>query len=404
MVVRELRDDHGAGSGPRPSGRHRSRAARARASARPGARPAPAPASAGRRSRRRPPPRSGPGATASVIRPVSGQVTTRSDTIGNRASGPGGGGIATATQVRQRGLELGEVVASARGRAAAGSLRATMSAQATPARATAAPRAVAVRAPPVGDQQGHRRSGPSPRPGRGTGPSPPSRAPATSHHPAGRVARPARQPASATALDRAIRFGFQMNVDPSTAEVETASSEPGDQAGDRAGDRPREPPGHGDRGDPGQGDHGDHRQRRVATGQEGRRARGGSSRGPRGGRRRSTSAARAAARRRPGPRPAGRACRGPGPVPRSAGREVRRRRSGRERDRPSGTRTMRAVQATRRVAARTGRRDPSPARRHSAGSGARGAVRARLPRTVNASGGSVGERSTGREVRRRERC
>ena len=49
---------------------------------------------------------------------------------------------------------------------------------------------------------------------------------ATSHH-HGRCVRHACQaPARATALDSAIRLGFQMNVEPSTAEVDMASSRP----------------------------------------------------------------------------------------------------------------------------------------------------------------------------------
>ena len=45
---------------------------------------------------------------------------------------------------------------------------------------------------------------------------------ATSHQRARPVVRARQAPASATALDRAIRFGFQMNVDSSIALAETA--------------------------------------------------------------------------------------------------------------------------------------------------------------------------------------
>ena len=62
------------------------------------------------------------------------------------------------------------------------------------------------------------------------------RGPDAGHQPPARVARldhACQAPANAIALDSAMRFGFQMNVDSSTAEVETAIASAGDQARDR---------------------------------------------------------------------------------------------------------------------------------------------------------------------------
>ncbi len=50
--------------------------------------------------------------------------------------------------------------------------------------------------------------------------------PASSHQRGSRVDHARQAPASAMALDSAMRFGFQMNVDSSTAEVETAIATP----------------------------------------------------------------------------------------------------------------------------------------------------------------------------------
>ncbi len=47
-------------------------------------------------------------------------------------------------------------------------------------------------------------------------------APATTHQPARRVPQACQAAASAIELDKAIRFGFQMNVDSSTALPDTA--------------------------------------------------------------------------------------------------------------------------------------------------------------------------------------
>jgi len=49
---------------------------------------------------------------------------------------------------------------------------------------------------------------------------------ATSHQPGRRPVHARQAPASATALDSAIRFGFQMNVDSSTAAGEMAIASP----------------------------------------------------------------------------------------------------------------------------------------------------------------------------------
>src|SRR2546426_8115987 len=47
---------------------------------------------------------------------------------------------------------------------------------------------------------------------------------ATSHHRARCVVQARQAPANVTAEERAIRFGFQMNVDPSTAVADTQRS------------------------------------------------------------------------------------------------------------------------------------------------------------------------------------
>ncbi len=49
---------------------------------------------------------------------------------------------------------------------------------------------------------------------------------ATSHQRGRRVVHARQAPARAIALDSAMTFGFQMNVEPSTADVETASTRP----------------------------------------------------------------------------------------------------------------------------------------------------------------------------------
>ena len=122
-------------------------------------------------------------------------------------------------------------------------------------------------------------------------------------------------PARATALARPMRFGFQMNVDSSTAAPDTARSRPATSPAHGPPIEPRQPPHDADRGDPRQGD--DARPPRAASRRRSGTppGRAGSSTRRRGGRRRSTSAARAAGRRRPGRTRAGRACRGPGRRP-----------------------------------------------------------------------------------------
>ena len=91
--------------------------------------------------------------------------------------------------------------------------------------------------------------------------------PATSHQPVAPPDHARHAAASATALERAMRFGFQMKVDSSTAAIETAIVEAGHEAGDRPTDRACQPPDDPDGRDARQGDEGDHGQRRVATGQ-----------------------------------------------------------------------------------------------------------------------------------------
>ena len=75
-------------------------------------------------------------------------------------------------------------------------------------------------------------------------------------------------PASAIELDRAMRFGFQMNVDSSTAEARDGHRQARDEAGDRPADRSGQPPRDEHGGDPGQRDEGRDRERRIAAGQE----------------------------------------------------------------------------------------------------------------------------------------
>ena len=211
------------------------------------------------------------------------------------------------------------------------------------------------------------------------------------------AARPVVQarhaPASATALDRAMRFGFQMNVDSSIADAETAMTQAGHEPGDRPGDRPRQPP----------------RRRPTAaiparaissvTASGNRRrtgtppGRAGSSRARRGGSRRSRSAARAAARRRRGRGPQDEHVVALVGVPGAPRREVRQ-----------------AQHARRAPGARAGPRARSPGDRRRAGAtapavttplrrrGSGGPVRARLPRDRQRLGRQVGERPPGRQV------
>ena len=159
---------------------------------------------------------------------------------------------------------------------------------------------------------------------------------ARSHH-AGSARRP-RSPGAPPARRRsrgAMRFGFQMNVDSSTAELETAISRPATSPA--TGPPIARASHHVTRTarDPGQGDQRG-RPRAASRRPSGTRpATAGSSRARRGGRRRSTSAGRGAARPRRGPARAGRACRGPGRRPTfrasrdPAGEAARRSRPGR---------------------------------------------------------------------------
>ena len=138
---------------------------------------------------------------------------------------------------------------------------------------------------------------------------------ATSHQPGRRLVQARHAPASATALDSAIRFGFQMNVDSSTAAGEMAIARPATNPATGPRDRPGQPPRHADRGDPGERDPGRPPPAASRRRSGPRPARGGSSRARRDGRRRSTSAARATGRPRRGPGPATSACRDPGRRP-----------------------------------------------------------------------------------------
>ena len=60
---------------------------------------------------------------------------------------------------------------------------------------------------------------------------------ASSHHRARPLDQARHAPASAMALERAMRFGFQMNVDSSIADADTAIEQAGDEPRDRPGDR-----------------------------------------------------------------------------------------------------------------------------------------------------------------------
>ena len=72
---------------------------------------------------------------------------------------------------------------------------------------------------------------------------------ASSHHRARRVDHARQAPASATALDSAMRFGFQMNVDSSMADAEIAIRSPATNPATGPADRPRQPPRDRHRGD-----------------------------------------------------------------------------------------------------------------------------------------------------------
>ena len=86
--------------------------------------------------------------------------------------------------------------------------------------------------------------------------------------PAAVAADHARQaPARATALESAMRFGFQMNVDSSTAAVDVAMTSPATSPATGPPIDARQPPHDPDRGDAGQGDERHDRERRVAAGQ-----------------------------------------------------------------------------------------------------------------------------------------
>ena len=90
---------------------------------------------------------------------------------------------------------------------------------------------------------------------------------ATSHHAGRRVVQARHAPASATALDRAIRLGFQMKVDSSTAAGEMAIASPATNpatgpAIERASHQVTPTAAM-----PGERDPGHHRERRVAAGQ-----------------------------------------------------------------------------------------------------------------------------------------
>ena len=72
---------------------------------------------------------------------------------------------------------------------------------------------------------------------------------ATSHQPRRPPDHARHAPASAMALESAMRFGFQMKVDSSIAAADTAMSEPGHEPGHRSTDRARQPPRDSDRRD-----------------------------------------------------------------------------------------------------------------------------------------------------------
>ena len=218
VVVGQARDDDREAAAASVSEAGSSRQGRARTSGPPSAR---------RRSGAAPAPGDDPDddgergdgrAERSVIRPVSGQATTRSATTRRRVDERRG------PRARRRRRQVSRVPrasrrsrASARGRPAGRRSRAMIARPASPARSDRA----ALGAGSRGDAR--RPRGARRRPAAGSTPSTwhcivtAARPPASSHQRALRVDQARHAPASAIALDRAIRFGFQMNVDSSIA-------------------------------------------------------------------------------------------------------------------------------------------------------------------------------------------
>ena len=95
---------------------------------------------------------------------------------------------------------------------------------------------------------------------------------ATTHHHARPPDHARHAPASAIALDSAIRFGFQMKVEFVDRGRRHGDHEPGHGSRHRPADRAGEPPHHPDRRHAGDRDERHDRERRIAPGQEGRRA------------------------------------------------------------------------------------------------------------------------------------
>ena len=134
--------------------------------------------------------------------------------------------VAAAAQVVERGVDLREVVVSS-WTTSGDEARATMIASAAerdapdPRRSHPAGRDARIRDEQRPDDRQQRR-----RPGRGTASSPPSRRRPAATSAARPVVQARQAPARAIALESAMRFGFQMNVDSSMADAETAIASP----------------------------------------------------------------------------------------------------------------------------------------------------------------------------------